>query len=104
MRNYLFFLPVFLWTLLALLLESSGVKAVLNVWLLWLALLMISGVLLQKGRFWGGIIGMFPGIHMIYTSTRQTVPSSSVEGPMGILLLIFFLASAVMVYQKHRKV
>ncbi len=103
MRKHLFFFPVVLWTLLALFLESSGVKASLMVWLLWLGLLMAGGMLLQKRNLWGGLIGMIPGFHMIYDSMCQSQQAFTAELPLGILMVTFFLISSVTIYLQERK-
>jgi len=103
MRKHLFFLPVVLWTLLALFLESSGVKASLMVWLLWLALLMAGGSLLQKRNILGGFLGMIPGLHMIYVSTCQAQQAFVAEGTIGILLVTFFLVSAITIFFSEKK-
>lgn len=103
MRKYLFFLPVVLWTLLALFLESNGVQASLIVWIFWLAMLLAGGILLQKGNLWGGLIGMCSGVHMIYMGICQTSQMVHAEIPMGIVCLIFFLIVTVAMYLQRRR-
>ena len=103
MRKHLFFLPVVLWTLLALFLESSGVKASLMVWLLWLALLMFGGMLLQKRNLFGGLLGMVPGLHMIYVGVFQAQHAFIAEKTIGVLLVTFFLISTITLYLQQRK-
>ena len=103
MRKHLFFLPVGLWTLLALFLDSSGVKASLMVWLLWLALLMVGGTMLQKRSAFGGLVGMIPGLHMIYVCLFQAQEAFQAELPLGILLVTFFFVSSITIYLQERK-
>ena len=65
---------------------------------------LVSGFLLSKGKPWGGISGMIPGINMIYMSTKYTGQSVDIELPMGIIILIFHVICSGFVYYKKKKI
>lgn len=66
----------------------------------WVALLIVSGALLSSGRFWGGIFGMIPGMHMIYMSTQNTGQTINIERPAGIVILIYYLLCSGLVFYR----
>ena len=91
MKKLIFFLPAILFSLIygAAILSSAG--SVMPPAYIWIALFIISGVLLMKGQWWGGLIGALPGIHMIYMSTVNTGQIINIELPLGIVVIIFEL-------------
>lgn len=68
----------------------------------WIALFIVSGVLLSKGLFWGGFFGLLPAIHTIYLSTIDTGQIIN-ELPIGIVLAVFYLACGAFVFIKSRR-
>lgn len=69
----------------------------------WIGLFVISGLLLSKGLFWGGLPGMLPGIHLMYMSTKDTGQIINIELPMGIIVASFYLLCCGFVFLKSKK-
>lgn len=77
-------------------------KIISPIILMWLGLFLISGILLGRGVFWGGIFGVLPTIHMIYMGTLYTGQAIN-ETPIGIIVLIFYIICGVSVFYKNKK-
>lgn len=61
----------------------------------------MSGFLLNKDKFWGGIFGILPGIHLIYMSTKYTGQAMNIELPLGIIILIFYILCSIFIFHKE---
>ena len=102
MKNILFYLPAiifsifFTWSITYLGLSFSPVIFV------WLALFLVGGILLNKGKFWGGFLGMLPGIHWIYMGTQDTGQIFS-ETPLGIIVTVFYFVCGSFIFYKSKK-
>lgn len=73
MGKVIYFMPAIFFTMIfGTLAMSMGISAFSPVILLWLALFYVSGILLSKTKFWGGIFGAIPGVHWIYLGTKDT--------------------------------
>ena len=90
MRKFIGYIPAALFTGFYLFLGLTGAGLAMSMILIWLACFWVSALFLHKGLFWGGIFGMFPGIHMIYMSTQYTGQVINIEFPLGIALILFY--------------
>lgn len=90
MRKYIGYLPAALFTGFYLFMGITGASLTMSMILVWLACFWISAFFLHKGLFWGGIFGIFPGIHMIYMSTQYTGQVINIEAPLGIAVILFY--------------
>ena len=61
--------------------------------LIWLACFLIAAVLLHKGIIWGGIIGAFPALHMIYRGGSEIL--------VGAVLLLFYGGLSIYLWKKR---
>ena len=68
----------------------------------WIALFIISGLLLSKDKVWGSFFGVLPGIHLIFMSTKDTGQIIS-ELPIGIIVAAFYLLCFGFVFYKKKK-
>lgn len=59
------------------------------VWL-FAALLLVSAVLMCKGRWWGCIGGLAVGAVLLWMSTRCTGQTLDIEGPLGIVFCVYY--------------
>lgn len=98
MKKVLFFVPAIIFTLFYSLAAFGGIGAIHPVVISWLALFWVSGVLLSKGVFWGGI-GAIPAICFIYMGTQDTGQIFS-ETPMGVVIMLYYAACFYYVYKK----
>ena len=93
--NSIFYLPaiaLFLFfAMLAILIRDLSLFSVSV--LIWLALLYLAGTLLCKGKWFGGCVGMLPGLYMIWLSTQENGQTINIEFPMGLVLVLFYLWS-----------
>ncbi len=80
MKKIVFYIPAILFAVVCgWLAISFGIGAISPIIFVWIALFLVSGFLLNKDRFLGGILGMLPGIHLIYMSTKYTGQVINVE-------------------------
>ncbi|MBR3849579.1 MAG: substrate-binding domain-containing protein [Oscillospiraceae bacterium] len=102
MRKILGYLPAAGFTvyyLYAGLLTGAGMQ--LPMVLLWLACFWASAFLLHKGLFWGGVFGLIPAVHMIYTSTRHT---AYIHLTLGIALILFYVGFGIYLWKKRNDI
>lgn len=101
----IFYIPAILTTVFFAWVGSSlGFSSISPMALVWIALYVVAGVLLSKRIFWGGLIGVLPGIYLMYMSTKDTGQVINIEKPLGVCLLIFYvLCSGVVFFKKIKK-
>ncbi len=90
MRKLIGYIPAVLFTAFYLYVGMTGAGLTLSMILIWLACFWLSAFFLHKGLFWGGALGLIPGVHMIYMSTQYTGQVINVEMPLGIILILFY--------------
>lgn len=90
----IFFAVLYGWLMIAF-------KSVSPIPFVWMALFWASGFLLTKGKVWGGLLGILPGIHLMYKSTQDTGQVINIELPLGVIILIYYiLCSGVVFYRR----
>ncbi|WP_239431944.1 hypothetical protein [Sporosarcina sp. ACRSL] len=82
---------------------SFGISSISTIVFVWIALFLVCGFLLSKEKFWGGILGILPGIHLIYMSTKDSGQVINIEFPLGVIILIFYILCSGLVFYKKRK-
>ncbi len=92
MRKYIGYIPVVLFAIFYLLSAFTGVGFSLSWILIRLVCFLIAAVLLHKGIIWGGVLGILPAAHMIY--------SGGYEIPVGIGILLFYIVLGVYLWKK----
>ena len=71
-------------------------------WYAWMFLLWISGFVMSKGKAWGAVIGLLPGVHLIYMSTQYTGQVINIELPLGLIVVIFYLGCGFVIWKRNR--
>ena len=72
MKKIVFFVPAIIYALFyGFIIIGVGLSISPLVYA-WICFFLISGFLLYKGKFWGGFIGMLPGIHSKSSTTSST--------------------------------
>ncbi len=99
MKKIVFYIPAILFAVL--LAMMSGMGSTSPIVFVWIALFLVSGFLLSKATFWGGIFGILPGIHWIYMGTKFTGQLIN-EYPFGVMILIFYILCSAFVFYKER--
>lgn len=89
MKKILYYIPFLVFGLFYALILFSGSNSVSPIVWLWLALLLISGILMGENIAWGAIAGMLPAVHIIYMGTKDTGQITG-ETPIGIMVFIFY--------------
>ena len=99
MRKILYFLPFVLGAILYVFLGIASSFGSINpfVWIA-LGMLLISGILMYKNKWWGCLLGVLIGILLIYMGTRETGQIIK-ETPFGIIMCIYYIACAVFSYK-----
>ena len=100
MKKILYFLPVVLGCVIYVFLGMVSSFFVINlfVWLS-LILLFISGLLMNKNKWWGCIFGILIGVLLIYMGNRETGQIIK-ETPFGFLICIYYILCASVAYRK----
>ena len=99
MKKVLYFLPVLFGTILYLFLGVASSFGSINpfVWIA-LVMLLISGILMDKNKWWGCVPGILIGILLIYMGTKETGQIIK-ETPFGIAICIYYIMCAVISYK-----
>lgn len=102
MKKIVFYIPAMIFTVLYGLAAISDIGAVSSFVIVWLLLFLVAGIFLSKGKFWGGILGALPAIHLIYMGTQETGQVIN-EMPIGIVVLIFYAICMLFIFNKSKK-
>lgn len=103
MKKVGYYIPTIVFTAFyGLIIIGGGFSIVSPIVYGWIALFIISGILLSKGKVWGGGFGALPGIHLILMGTRDTNQIIN-EMPLGIVVIAFYLICCGIVYYKKKK-
>ena len=100
MRKILYFLPFVLGIILYIFLGVASSFGSIHpfVWIA-LGLLLISGLLMNKNKWWGCIIGIAIGILLIYMGNQETGQIIK-ETTFGIIMCIYYIVCGVLSYRK----
>ena len=90
MKKVLFYLPAAVYTIGVIALNII-LSILTPLWYVWSVLLWLSGFLLNKGKVWGGLLGLLPTAHILYMSTQDTNQIVS-EAPLGIITAVYVIA------------
>lgn len=100
MRKLAYFIPAIVFTIMyGLAIVIGGIGSINPIVIVWVALLWIAGVLLNKGVVWGGLLGMIPGACFVYMGTQETGQIIK-ETPFGIIILFYYVLCIYFVYKK----
>ena len=100
MKKILYFLPVALGFILYIFLGIVSSFDSINpfVWIS-LVLLLISGLLMSRNKWWGCIFGISIGILLICMGSRETGKIIK-ETLFGIVICIYYIVCALVSYNK----
>lgn len=101
MKKTIYFIPVICFTILYTLLFFVGAGLVEFLGLVWLVSFGVAGVLLMFGKYWGGVFGLLPAMHIIYVGFQDNGQVISETG-IGLIVLIYYVVLSCYVY-KNRK-
>jgi len=57
---------------------------------------------MNKGKAWGALIGLLPGVHLIYMSTQYTGQVINIELPLGLIIAIFYISCGFVIWKRNR--
>ena len=104
MKKIVFYIPAILFAIIfGWLAISFGIGPISPIVLVWITLFLVSGFLLNNDKVLGGVLGLLPGIHLIYMSTKDTGQVINIELPFGIIILIFYVLCSGSVLYKIKK-
>jgi len=100
MKKILYFLPFVLGCILYTFLGVVSSFGSINpfVWIA-LGMLLISGFLMNRKKWWGSILGVLIGILLIYMGNQETGQIIK-ETPFGIILCVYYIICAVVSYKQ----
>lgn len=67
-----------------------------------LALLLLSGLLMAKGSWWGSLFGLVVGLILIYMSFKFTGQLLD-EGIIGIIYALYHVICGIVIYRNSKK-
>ena len=103
MKKYieiLYFIPAIIFATVYLIMVFAGFGIVTVKEVLWLTMLLVGGIILSNGKFWGGVFGLIPAAVFIYMSIRYTGQVINIERPLGIIIAVYYILCSVIVYIK----
>ena len=98
MIKAIYFLPAAIYTVAVIFLNVI-LKDLSPLWYAWVVLLWLSGFLLNKGRVWGGLLGLLPAAHILHMSTQSTGQIIS-GAPLGIITALYVLVCTFIAWKK----
>ena len=98
MIKVLFYLPAVIYTT-AVIALNIVLRTLSPLWYAWIVLLWLGGFLLNKGKVWGGLLGLLPAVHILYMSTQSTGQVIS-EAPLGIVTAVYVLTCMFVAWKK----
>ena len=100
MRKILYFLPFVLGCILYIFLGVASSFGSIHSFV-WIALgvLLISGILMNRNKWWGSFLGIAIGILLIYMGNQETGQIIK-ETPFGIIMCIYYIVCALVSYKK----
>jgi hypothetical protein len=102
LKKLVFYIPFILFSLFYGMLLIGGELVNLPSVIIWISLFAISGFILSKNYFWGGLFGLFPAIHLMYMGTQDTGQIIS-ETPIGIAIFVFYVGCGYIAYRNNSK-
>ena len=99
MKKVLSYIPAVVYTIAVIALNII-LKTFSPLWYAWVVLLWLGGFLLNKGKVWGCLFGLFPAIHLLYMSTQSTGQVINIEMPLGIITALYVIACGFLVWKK----
>ncbi len=102
MKKTIFYIPAIIFAILHGVIAISNIGTISPIVVVWLALFIISGFILNKNVFWGSLLGTLPAIHLIYMGTQETGQIIN-EMSVGIVILIFYIICGYFVYRNNKK-
>lgn len=102
MKKIVFYIPAIIFTIFYGLLATQGVGAISPIVIVWLAMFLVAGILLNRTIFWGALLGVVPAIHLIYISTQETGQVVNIEFPLGIVVFLYYAICSYCVYKKKK--
>lgn len=100
-KKFIFYIPAIIFTILfGWMTNRLGMGSMSPIIFIWFCMFLVSGFLLNIDKFWGGILGMLPGINFIYMSRKYTGQYIDIELLLGIIILLYYILSSSYVYRK----
>ena len=101
MKKAIVFAPAAIFTVAVVALNII-LKTFSPLWYAWVLLLWVGGLVMNKGKAWGAVIGVRPGVHLIYMSTQYTGQVINIELPLGLIVVIFYLGCGFVIWKRNR--
>ena len=101
MKKAIVFAPSAIFTV-AIVALNIILKTFSPLWYAWVLLLWVGGLVMNKGKAWGAVIGLLPGVHLIYMSTQYTGQVINIELPLGLIVVIFYLGCGFVIWKRNR--
>ena len=99
----LYFIPFILFVVVYLIMAIVGFSVISIDEVVWLVAFFVSGLLLDKGKFWGSAFGLIPAVVFMYMSTRYTGQVINIELPLGIIIAVYYIICSIAVYKRTKK-
>lgn len=104
MKKFLYIMPAVLIVMLYILLTAlaGGISGFQPIAVLYIGCPLAAGILLRKGKWWGGIFGIAMGAVMIYNSMAAD-PVTKIAMIAGIVLAAYYAVMSLLCAGGNRK-
>lgn len=103
LKKGMYFLPFTLFSCLGVFLYGMGIHAGAETYII-ISLLLISGILLAREKWWGGFFGIFSGASFVYTYFDNMINHLGYTNLItGIFLVLFYSVCAAQVFAASQK-
>ena len=105
MRKFLYGMPAvlicMLYTILTIL--AGGISGYQPIVLVYIGFPILAAVFLRKGKWWGSLFGVAMGAVLLYMGSRYSGQVIDIEGPMGIVFLIYYAVMGILCFKHNRR-
>lgn len=100
MKRILYFIPAIVgcvfYGIMALAFELEPIA------FLFLALLILSGIIMYKGKWWGAIFGLGAGVWLMCLDLKAT-GQIIMQWPIGLVIAVYFIVCGGVLFAKNNK-
>lgn len=100
MKRILHYLPALILTM-GIIALNNILKTFSPLWYVWAVLLWLAGFLLNKGQFWGCLLGLIPTVHLVYMSMQYTGQVINIELPLGMVIAVYYIVCGLLTWKRQ---
>ena len=105
MKRFLYIMPAVLICMLYALLAAlaGGISGFQPIAFVYIALPLLAGIFLRKGKWWGSFFGIAVGAVLLYMGSQHTGQVMNIERPMGLAFLVYYTIMGFICCRTNKK-